>query len=69
MTPVLRIDVQGDQVEIIGPRQVVQRAVDTSLLNYVEMDGFIITQVYDPVPNGGRIMANSALRALRVREP
>lgn len=65
MTPVLRIAVEGDEVEVVGRRDVVKKAMDTSLLNYVEIDGYVVAQFRDPVQHAGRQAANAAVRVTR----
>lgn len=65
MDPVLRIDIDGDEVIVTGRRERLKKSVDLSLLNYVEIDGYIQTQLHDPVPMAGRISVNEAWRSLR----
>ena len=60
--PILRIDALGDYPVITGKREVVSRAVDLSILRYVEVDGQIITKIYDPRPYIQNEVSNSIIR-------
>jgi len=46
--PALRIDVRGDTVVITGPRDVMKKAIDLSLVRHLECDGLVGVQLYDP---------------------
>lgn len=65
MIPKLKIEIDGNDVLVTGPRDVMKGSLDLKLLNYVEIDGFIQTTIYDPPEHAGRAAANGALRALR----
>jgi len=65
MSLVLRIEVEGDEVMITGPRARVARAVDLSLCDYLEIDGYVQTVIRDPVPYAGRVRVNRAIAEVR----
>jgi hypothetical protein len=46
--PVLKIDASGDHVVVTGPRDVMKKAMDLSMVRYQEIDGLIRVQMYDP---------------------
>jgi hypothetical protein len=71
--PVLKIDASGDHVVVTGPRDVMKKAMDLSMVRYLEVDGLIRVQMYDPpvrhayraaspVPVRVREAANGAIR-------
>ena len=57
----LAIEVEGDHATISGPACVVRNVMDTSLLDYIEVDGMIRARLYDPIPHRSRQIANAAL--------
>jgi len=64
--PKLCIDASGDQVMVAGDRGLMKRTLDLSLLSYIETDGLIIAQVYDPVDRRRVQEANGAVRRMRL---
>ena len=60
----LAIEVDGDHVTVAGPACVVKSVMDTSLLDYIEVDGMIRTRLYDPIPHRSRQVANAALKVV-----
>lgn len=67
MNPKLLIDCRdGDHVLVTGKREDVARAVDLSNCRYLEIDGYITAEMFDPVPSRGREEANFAVRECRV---
>ncbi len=66
MQPKLMIDIDGNEVQITGRRETMEKSVDLHLLNYVEIEGFIQTEYFrDPVEYAGQAAANGALRMAR----
>lgn len=61
----LRIEIDGDRAFLAAPRALMQRAMDLSLLNYVDCDGCISTTIHDPIENAGSQAANGAVRKVR----
>ena len=63
--PKMIIDATDDYVVVTGPRETMRRALDLPLCPYIEVDGWIRAEVYDPVPARGRQIANAAVAHLR----
>lgn len=61
----LAIEIEDDNVLVSGPSCVVKKIMDTSLLDYVEVDGFMKTLVYDPVPNRAKQVVNAMTKYVR----
>ena len=64
----LFIDVEGDEVVLIGKKEVVSRAVDLSALLHVdEIDGFVRAVMWDPIPHRRAQVTNGIILDNRLR--
>ncbi len=68
-TSTLRIEVTDRGAVVTGPSAMMARVLPLRDMNYIEFDGQIRTEVYDPVPHLGRMVANRIIHRVRRRVP